>query len=713
MKHYTAKKNTVTIGICLLFTVFVFVNEIQTRNRAEAGIRQHARIVADAVWNVNIESTAEYLRLATTAGRYLNLTVYENRGKIFQTFESGPESRLQQLFRRLHLTPEMHLSSPIRHQGQEIGTIEAIYHPPTLYTNLYMMVLLVMLTAMLHMYLRSLLDKTVLEKRIIDRTKELAQSNRILLREVHQKKKTTAILRKSEEEYRQLYQEAKSAEEVYRSLISSSADAILICDLDTRVKDLSAAFTTLFGWTLDELRGNRIELFAPDEEDTASRIFADIRENGASYQAYELQALTKKEQLIDISLSGSRFNNHQGYPIGMLLVIRDISYHKKMEKQLQRAERMEAVGTLAGGIAHDFNNLLMGIQGNASLALMEIAADNPVREKIAAIERYITSGQELTGRLLGFARGGKYEIKPTNLNRLFAEETQLFGRTRKDITFIEEYQENLWPVEVDRGQLKQVLLNLYVNASQAMAEGGTIRLITQNVQLDASSCTTEEIPPGRYVQTRVTDSGHGMDKDTMARIFDPFFTTKEIGRGTGLGLASAYGIVKNHNGYIDVCSQPGEGTTFTIYLPASGKEVADDRLTPELHQPIRGNATILLVDDEEMIRSVGEKMLEAIGYTVVTAGSGREACEIYRQDPHRFHAVILDMIMPDMDGGAVFTALKAINPAVRVMLSSGYALNDKAQGIMAQGCAGFLQKPFNIIMLSAKLTEIIRPGTIN
>jgi CheY-like chemotaxis protein len=204
-----------------------------------------------------------------------------------------------------------------------------------------------------------------------------------------------------------------------------------------------------------------------------------------------------------------------------------------------------------------------------------------------------------------------------------------------------------------------------------------------------------------------------MDKDTMARIFDPFFTTKEIGRGTGLGLASAYGIVKNHNGYIDVCSQPGEGTTFTIYLPASGKEVADDRLTPELHQPIRGNATILLVDDEEMIRSVGEKMLEAIGYTVVTAGSGREACEIYRQDPHRFHAVILDMIMPDMDGGAVFTALKAINPAVRVMLSSGYALNDKAQGIMAQGCAGFLQKPFNIIMLSAKLTEIIRPETIN
>jgi len=723
MRHYTAKKNAITISACLLFIIFVFTNEIQTRNKAESLIRQHALIVASVVWNVNIEGTAEYLRLAAAASQYSNLTIYERNGEIFQTLDSGTGAPYQQFFQRLHLTPEIHLRSPIMHQGIDIGTIEAIYHPPTLYTDFYILVLLVMLTAMLHMYLRSLLDKTVLEKRISARTKELAQSNRILLREIHQKKKTSAILRKSEEEYRQLYQEAKSAEEVYRSLINSSADAILICDLDTKVKDLSAAFTALFGWTLDELMGTKITFFAPDEQEAANRIFEDIRENGASYQAHELQALTKTEQLIDISLSGSRFNNHRGHPIGMLFVIRDISYHKRMEKQLQRAERLEAVGTLAGGIAHDFNNLLMGIQGNTSLALLEIAPENPVREKIEAIETYVQSGQELTARLLGFARGGKYEIKPTDLNRLFYEETRLFARTRKDITFSEEFQKMLWPVEVDRGQLKQVLLNLYVNASQAMPEGGSIRIATRNVHLDGISCSIYEIPSGRYVQTQVTDSGHGMDKETMARIFDPFFTTKEIGRGTGLGLASAYGIIKNHNGYIDVYSEPGEGTTFTIYLPASEKDIEEDHIASELLQPIRGNETILLVDDEELIRKVGEKMLEVLGYSVIMAGSGREACEIYKKEQHRIGAVILDMIMPDMDGGAVFEQLKEINPRVRVMLSSGYALNDKAQSIMAQGCAGFLQKPFNLcagflqkpfnlIMLSAKLKEIIAPGVI-
>jgi CheY-like chemotaxis protein len=240
-----------------------------------------------------------------------------------------------------------------------------------------------------------------------------------------------------------------------------------------------------------------------------------------------------------------------------------------------------------------------------------------------------------------------------------------------------------------------------------MPEGGTIHISTKNVVLDTIYCGIYEIPPGRYVQIFITDSGHGMDKQTQARIFDPFFTTKEIGRGTGLGLASVYGIIKNHNGFIDVYSEPDQGTTFTIYLPASDKAAQLEPARPEPAELKPGQGTILLVDDEAMILEVGREMLKIIGYTVATAGSGKEACEMYQREPGLYSAVILDMIMPDMDGGAVFERLKEIDPEVKVLLSSGYSLNDKASGIMARGCAGFLQKPFDLNKLSAKLQEIL------
>lgn len=707
MRYYTSRKNFITLSICLLFCIFVFSYEIQARNKAEMLIKQHAIIIADAIWNMNIEGAAEYLRLATAANGYASLTVNDEHEVIFQTFNNKLPSLLDKFFHFIHLTPEVKLASQVQHNGRTLGSIEAIWHPATIYTDIYVMFVLVLLTVTLHMHIRALLHKTILEERVRSRTDELAQSNRTLLREVHQKKKTALILRKSEEEYRLLYRESKRAEEVYRSLIDSSADAILICDVNRRVEYLSTTFTSLFGWELDEVKGTRLKLFAPEHSEIAENIFSDISESGTSYQAYEIKGVTKDGTLIDLSLSGSRFNDHKGEPTGILFVIRNISNRKKMEKQLQRAERLEAVGTLAGGIAHDFNNLLMGIQGNVSLALLENETQTPVLNKLQTIESYIRSGQELTSQLLGFARGGKYEVKSTDLNQLIKEESKLYSRTRKDITFHEEYQPDIWPVEVDRGQIKQVLLNLYVNAGQAMPEGGNIHVSTRNVDLDAIYCGIYEIPPGRYVQIFVTDTGHGMNKQTLSRIFDPFFTTKEIGRGTGLGLASAYGIIKNHKGFIDVYSELREGTTFTIYLPASDKAVQLEKDISHTVKLVQKEGTILLIDDEEMIVEVGREMLKAIGFNVVTAGSGIEACKLYQDEPDRFLAVILDMIMPDMDGGVVFEQLKKINPEVKVLLSSGYSLNDKASGIMAQGCAGFLQKPFDLNRLSSKLHEIL------
>jgi CheY-like chemotaxis protein len=366
---------------------------------------------------------------------------------------------------------------------------------------------------------------------------------------------------------------------------------------------------------------------------------------------------------------------------------------------------MEAIGTLAGGIAHDFNNLLMGIQGNASLMLLDVESRHPHHEKLKGIEQYVQSGAELTKQLLGFARGGKYEVKPTDLNDLIKESAEMFGRTRKDITIQRKLQEDLWVAEVDQGQMEQVLLNLYVNAWQAMPGGGELFLQTENVVLEKDYAQPFGIRHGKYIKISVTDTGVGMDKATRERIFDPFFTTKEMGRGTGLGLACAYGIIKNHGGLINVYSEKGEGTTFNIYLPASEKEITEPQATDE--EILKGRETVLLVDDEKIIIDVGTQLLHRLGYKVIVARGGKEALDIYEENQDDIDLVILDMIMPDMSGGDTYDKLKEINPSIRVLLASGYSISGQAQAILDRGCKAFIQKPFNLGELSRKVREVL------
>lgn len=280
----------------------------------------------------------------------------------------------------------------------------------------------------------------------------------------------------------------------------------------------------------------------------------------------------------------------------------------------------------------------------------------------------------------------------------------MFGRTRKEITIREKYEHNLWAAEVDQSQIEQVLLNLYVNAWQSMPGGGNIYIQTENVSLDEHYTKPFEMKPGKYVKLSVTDTGVGMDKTTRQRIFDPFYTTKEMGRGTGLGLATVYGIIKNHGGFINVYSEKGKGTTFTIHLPATEKKILEKK---EIEKDVlKGSETVLLVDDEEMIVDVGTQLLEKLGYKVLTAGSGTEALKIYKKNRDKIDMVILDMIMPEMDGGKTYDMLRKINHKIKVLLSSGYSINGQATEILDRGCDGFIQKPFNIRALSEKLREI-------
>ncbi len=413
---------------------------------------------------------------------------------------------------------------------------------------------------------------------------------------------------------------------------------------------------------------------------------------------------------------GKRLMDIAFYPIlerggqvqGMAVIARDITEIKRLEEQFIEAQKLEAIGTLAGGIAHDFNNLLMGILGHTSLLLATEEVTDGAAAHLKAIEECTCSASHLTTQLLGFARGGKYEVKTTDLAQLIQTESALFARTRREIRVEAVCSPELRPVEADRNQIAQVLLNLFVNAWQAMPKGGSLHVSADNVVVDAQRARACGVAPGPCVRVAVRDTGVGMDAETRQRIFEPFFTTRRRDRGTGLGLAAVYGIVRNHKGFITVNSLPDKGTTFEILLPASNPAPPPPETAPRQDTKIaKGHGNVLLVDDEEMIVTVGKAMLEKLGYSVQTALSGREALALYDQQKEALDLVILDMIMPDAGGDETFDRLRAINPAVRVLLSSGFSLEGKASQIMARGCNGFIQKPFSLNALSRKVREVM------
>ena len=529
---------------------------------------------------------------------------------------------------------------------------------------------------------------------------------RSLTTEIREREETEQALRESEARFRDLYDKSKREEELYLSLLSASPDAIVVYDMEGRVIFFNPAFTTIFGWTLDELKGERIP-FVPEAEREASWVIIQaLIDHGTACSGFQSRRLTKSGATIDVSISGARYHDASGRPAGMLSILRDESETKKLEAQVQHGQRMESIGTLAGGIAHDFNNLLMGIQGRTSLMLADIEPDHIHEDHLRGIEDYVKTATDLTRQLLGFARGGKYEVKVLAPNSVIEKTASMFGRTHKEIDIRYDLEPGLWRIEADPPQMEQVLLNLFVNAWHAMPGGGELRLATRNREIAEEAAAGIGVSPGRYVLIHVADTGFGMDKDIMTRIFDPFFTTKERGRGTGLGLSSAYGIVRNHGGMITVESRLGEGASFHIYLPASDRIVTTDAQQKGATL-VRGAGTILLVDDEQIILEVGSALLETLGYRVLTADSGRKALELYQRHLREIRAVILDMIMPEMAGGTVFDELKALDADVTVLLSSGYSINGQAQDILAKGCSGFIQKPFSLQTLSIKLAEIL------
>ncbi len=361
----------------------------------------------------------------------------------------------------------------------------------------------------------------------------------------------------------------ESQKDYLQNILESSPDCITTTDLDGMAIYASSKVTKILGYEKKELVGEKIHVLYDNGGNDAEKIMEEISEKG-EIEDREIKLKKKDGTYVDVQLSALSLKNGRGDDVGFLWTYRDVSEKKKQEVLLQQAEKMEAIGTLAGGIAHDFNNLLMGVQGNASLVLLDINSSHPHYEKIKNIEEHVQSAADLTKQLLGFAGGGRYDVRTTDLNDLIKDTSETFAQGKKGIKIHRKYQEDLWAVEADQDQIEQVLVNLYENARHAMPNGGDLFLETENVILDERYyIDAYGIEPGRYVKMSITDTGIGMDEAIKQRIFEPFFTTKEMGRGAGLGLAFVYGIIRNHGGLINVQSEKEKGSTFNIYLPIS------------------------------------------------------------------------------------------------------------------------------------------------
>lgn len=544
--------------------------------------------------------------------------------------------------------------------------------------------------------------KNSLEEAVRQGTCQLQEMNEQMRQEINERKRMETVVRESEEKY--------------RLLVENANEAIFILQADQIKFTNPKADEIMTRLSMDPTQTDLTGFIHPQEREKVIEWYQ--RRLKGMELPYSFMFRLEGDRAVSIWVElNSILIKLNGKP-ATLNFMRDVTLQKKLEEQFYQSQKMESIGTLAGGIAHDFNNLLMGIQGNVSVMNLEVDPEDPLQESIQSIARCVKSGSQLTNQLLAFARGGKYIVTPSNLNTIVHKTVEIFGRTKKEIDLHPVFAKDIWPVEVDPSQIEQVLMNLYVNAWQAMPEGGDLYIDLENVQLDEHYARIKpfNVRPGRFVKLSVTDTGVGMTPETQKRIFEPFFSTKEKGMGTGLGLASAYGIIKNHNGFINCYSELGHGTTFNVYFPVceEGYPAEEGAREGELVEGVPGgDETILFVDDDDEIISVGRKILASLGYTVLVAGGGQSAVDLFIDQHERIDLVILDYVMPGMGGREVFDALIQIQPDVNVLLSSGYSSTDQVAALIERGCRGFIQKPYDTVKMSRTIRTILDAEPVN
>ena len=508
-----------------------------------------------------------------------------------------------------------------------------------------------------------------------------------------------------------LAQALLDSDERYRFVTENIADAVFLLELDGRIALGNHRAETITGYAQAELVGRAFFSLLPEAGAREARArLSDVRAGVKVSPFFEVELIQKDgaRVLIEVHVTSVL---KDGQPVARLGVARDITERRYLEDQLRQAQKMEGIGRLAAGVAHDFNNLLTAIGGRCYLVLNALTSENPIRREIEIIQDAAERAAKLTHQLLAFSRKQILDPCVLDLNATVTGIEPLLRRMiREDIEIATALDSAAGRVKADAGQIEQVLLNLAVNASDAMPNGGWLTLATSNVTLDEAYARTHaEVEPGPYVMLSVSDTGHGMTAEVQAHIFEPFFTTKEVGKGTGLGLATVYGIAKQSGGHITVYSEPGHGAVFKLYLP----RVEEAPGTAEPARPTeitrRGSETVLLVEDDEPLRTLAREILSIQGYTVLDATSPSEALRLADAHPGPIHLLLTDVVMPQMNGRQVADHLLAARPGLKVLFMSGYT--DAAiveHGVLEPG-THFLQKPFTPDGLSRKVREALGP----
>jgi two-component system cell cycle sensor histidine kinase/response regulator CckA len=495
----------------------------------------------------------------------------------------------------------------------------------------------------------------------------------------------------------------RESEERYRSLVAHGSDMIYIAQ-DGIIKFPNPATMAITGYTEEELAALPFtRLVHPEDRKMVGDRHRRRLLGEEVPSTYTFRILTKAEEALWVQLNAALIT-WEGRP-GILCSLRDVTPQKKLEAQFIQAQKMEAVGILAGGIAHDFNNLLQAVLGYTEILIAGESTGDMDFRQLHEIRRVALRGAELVRQLLTFGRKVQSNPRPILLNQEIRQIERMLKRTLPKMIDVElNLSEELWTVCADPVQIGQIIMNLAVNAKDAMPEGGKLLIATRNTILDEQFCKSHlGSRPGKYALLTIADTGQGMNREVLKHLFEPFFTTKEVGKGTGLGLPMVYGIVKTHGGYIECDSELGRGTIFEIYLPAEEQAVRLEEPQPKSN--LRGGTeAILLVDDEETLRNLGEAILTRYGYRVQTAPNGEAALEIYRGQPEKIHLVLLDLIMPGMGGLRCLEQLLTINPDVKVVITTGYSPEGPPTAVLETGARKFIAKPY----ASAELLQVVR-----
>ena len=497
--------------------------------------------------------------------------------------------------------------------------------------------------------------------------------------------------------------------ERFKQIIESAFDVIVVTDPEGNITYVNHAFQEITGYHPGDVIGENPRILKSGLHDDS--FYRELWETITSGRPWKGEFINKKKdgELYNASAVIFPLFDEAGKVQNYISIQRDITEEKKLYEQLLRAQKMEAIGTLAGGIAHDFNNILSAILGYSEILMDKIPDDEKLKKAVDIIGKSARRGASLAGKILSVTRKEKLELKVVELNRIVEETLELLRRSiPRDIEIRVSLEKDLPPVKVDPVQIQQVVMNLAINARDAMPNGGVLAIETSSVGRENGAANGIQDKNG-FLKLSISDTGKGISRDMQSKIFDPFFTTKEQGKGTGLGLYIVHSVVTNHGGYINLYSEPDRGTRFNIYLPAYKGEIEEDPV-PSIEE-LKGDGTVLVIDDEEDLRELVKDFLEPLGYRVLLASDGKEGLKVFRKMRERIDLVILDMIMPGMNGAEVFQQMRSLVPGVKVLLCSGYSHEGLAgiKELIQGGAAGFIQKPFSRLTIARQVRDAILP----